>query len=709
MSDFGKDKDQELGMSMDDIDRLFDDAELDRMLNDNDVDSLIDSEDFKDLLNADDLDSILNAVHKRAGEEPETKEPPKPLRIPVEEQPQAQQEELQHSVKEPEAEPQLEQEPAEQEPVPAQPQVPPVSNNRPKYQERFRSFTVEIDRSEVEALAQKQAQQRAAIEKEQQEETPVAEQPVAEAAEASAEQPKKQETPKAEIDEVFGIAIPNAKAEHVKKQEIPAGEEEKMEPIETAGSPAETAEKPEEKTSGENLEDLDIDALIREIQSEVSDFDWGGLSFLHDEAQETAERAEEQPAPETSEEPKQEEMPKTARQPVSVVETPEQKKAPAPEKEEEKQEEPVPQNLTQEIPAVQKLVDVPDEAEKGNTFEIEIPKHSIEEIPKNPVTGTFEIQIPDETLAAPAVIEEPAAEEAKKAEPEPQREAEKESAKQEEATSLKIDPAELPSQRTGGKKHRFALLGVVMTLLAVVGVIAVGYFGWGAVSDIFSQKSVKEEFNKITYPLVVVDVPTFESVDKLDSKVVIAAGIWNFMMNEENKDKYQQDDFGTMTVPDTDIEVYIRKLFGTNVEIVHQQLADTDFTVMYDEDKHLYYIPEMPQVLPYAPSVQSVTHSGDDYVVEVGYILPGPFWDITENAQSGEINKTMIYHYQKTKDGDYWIQSVENGNLDLDNTSVPAEETSEESINSEAGTENSSQDTSSETTTSETSSEAKAE
>ncbi|MBS7176513.1 MAG: hypothetical protein KH056_10110, partial [Clostridiales bacterium] len=125
--------------------------------------------------------------------------------------------------------------------------------------------------------------------------------------------------------------------------------------------------------------------------------------------------------------------------------------------------------------------------------------------------------------------------------------------------------------------------------------------------------------------------------------------------------------------------------------------------------KHLYYIPEMPQVLPYAPSVQSVTHSGDDYVVEVGYILPGPFWDITENAQSGEINKTMIYHYQKTKDGDYWIQSVENGNLDLDNTSVPAEETSEESINSEAGTENSSQDTSSETTTSETSSEAKAE
>ena len=220
---------------------------------------------------------------------------------------------------------------------------------------------------------------------------------------------------------------------------------------------------------------------------------------------------------------------------------------------------------------------------------------------------------------------------------------------------------------------------------------------------------MKEEFNKITYPLVVVDVPTFESVDKLDSKVVIAAGIWNFMMNEENKDKYQQDDFGTMTVPDTDIEVYIRKLFGTNVEIVHQQLADTDFTVMYDEDKHLYYIPEMPQVLPYAPSVQSVTHSGDDYVVEVGYILPGPFWDITENAQSGEINKTMIYHYQKTKDGDYWIQSVENGNLDLDNTSVPAEETSEESINSEAGTENSSQDTSSETTTSETSSEAKAE
>ena len=323
----------------------------------------------------------------------------------------------------------------------------------------------------------------------------------------------------------------------------------------------------------------------------------------------------------------------------------------------------------------------------GATLEIDVPK--------GPAAGpeaSFELHIPKEAMAIP----EP--ESAEEMEEELAEIEKQEQAEEKKLPPLKIDPEELPSNKVkaDGKKHHYALLGVVMTLLALIGVAAVLYFGFGVARDVFTQSETKQEFNRRVYPLVVVDVPAFESVDRLDSRVVVEAGIWNFLLNEENKDKYEQDDFGTMTVPAVDIEVYIYQIFGNDVEIVHQQLSDPDFTVIYDEENQLYYIPEVPQVLPYAPSVQSVTHTGDDYTVEVGYVLPGPFWNIEENVESGDISKTMIYHYTRTSDGDYWIRSVENGDVNLNTVSSTSEsQTESDALSSEAAEESASESTSS--------------
>jgi hypothetical protein len=206
-------------------------------------------------------------------------------------------------------------------------------------------------------------------------------------------------------------------------------------------------------------------------------------------------------------------------------------------------------------------------------------------------------------------------------------------------------------------KKRYAVLGLILTLMAVVGLIALGIWGYHFAKGLLNQTDAKEEFNNIVYPLVVVDVPEFDSPDKLDGKVVVAAGIWNFLMNESNMDKYEKDEMGNLTVPAVDIEVYIRQLFGSKVQIEHQQVSDFEF--YYDPETEIYQIPASPQVLPYAPSVQSVVHTGSDYTVVVGYVLPGPFWNVGEYAVNGDINKTMIYHYQKDENGNYIIQSVE--------------------------------------------------
>ena len=74
-----------------------------------------------------------------------------------------------------------------------------------------------------------------------------------------------------------------------------------------------------------------------------------------------------------------------------------------------------------------------------------------------------------------------------------------------------------------------------------------------------------------------------------------------------------------------------------------------------------------------------------------------------------EINKTMIYHYTKTKDGDYWIQSVENGDLSLNGASYPADagESEAEGTTSDSLSSETEEDTAStDSATTESSSEA---
>ncbi len=206
------------------------------------------------------------------------------------------------------------------------------------------------------------------------------------------------------------------------------------------------------------------------------------------------------------------------------------------------------------------------------------------------------------------------------------------------------------------KEKRFEFLGIAMFIFAVIGVIATLYFGTVGVINLVNQKGLKEKIQEEVYPLVVTDVPAFDSIDKLDSKTVVQAGIWHFIMNSSDMDKYQKDAYGNLTVPQVDIEVHIKQLFGDNVEITHQMIPDTDFYIPYDEENQCYLIPEDPQILPYAPKVLSVSKLGEEYQARVGYILPGPFWDLDRYKQD-EPNKVMVYNLKKV-DGRYIVSSV---------------------------------------------------
>lgn len=205
---------------------------------------------------------------------------------------------------------------------------------------------------------------------------------------------------------------------------------------------------------------------------------------------------------------------------------------------------------------------------------------------------------------------------------------------------------------------KFELLGIAMFVFALIGVVATVYFAVIGIINLVSRKALKEDIQTAVYPLVVTDVPTFDDLKMLDSKTVVATGIWHFIMNEEDMDKYARDAYGTLTVPAVDIDVHIKQVFGEDVPITHQMIPDTEFYIPYDEETECYLIPENPQIMPYAPTVLDVSKQGGYYVAEIGYILPGPFWNVDENLEE-EPSKTMVYTLEKVGKDTYIVISVQ--------------------------------------------------
>ncbi len=260
---------------------------------------------------------------------------------------------------------------------------------------------------------------------------------------------------------------------------------------------------------------------------------------------------------------------------------------------------------------------------------------------------------------------------------------------------------EIPIHSPSTKKApSFVALGAIVLVFAIIGAISVIRVSINGIQSAIHQDALKEILTENVYPLVIVDTPEFKSPSYLDQKVIISSGIWKFIMEEENKDKYETDDFGVITVPQIEIEHYIHQLFGNDVKIQHQMIPDTEFYIPYDEENQVYYIPQTPQLLPYAPKILSIQNMKNSiFEVEVGYLLAGPFWNVQKYAND-EPSKVMKYTLQKNDHSHYQVLSVtqvltDNSSTIDDFSSLPSQDSSQpidESSQEESSQEESSQE-----------------
>lgn len=213
-------------------------------------------------------------------------------------------------------------------------------------------------------------------------------------------------------------------------------------------------------------------------------------------------------------------------------------------------------------------------------------------------------------------------------------------------------------ERPTKKQKRTMILGICLSFFVIVGVFSTI---WGAVSitnEIVNATSLKEELARVIFPLVIIDTPEFDTSTKLDNSAIISSAIWAFIIDENNdKSKYRTDDLGSIFVPDTDIETYIRQMYGADVKITHQSVDDAGIQMSYSPETKTYITEATPKSLPYTPRIDELKKTGDIYTLRVGYILPSVFWNLDQDISKSIPDKIMEYKLLKTGET-YRITSV---------------------------------------------------
>ena len=191
----------------------------------------------------------------------------------------------------------------------------------------------------------------------------------------------------------------------------------------------------------------------------------------------------------------------------------------------------------------------------------------------------------------------------------------------------------------------FFAVGIIIIVLAVVGLITTVRFGIGVVNDIANQTALKNEFAVFLYPMVITDGPAFEAPENAPTSVVINAAIWRIIMNGDT-DKYESDGVN-MTVSEIDVESSVSALFGYGVNIEHQTVGVGLNVFEYNAATKSYLVPIDPNYNTYWPRVSEISNVGELFTVTVEYMPPSMFTaEGTANEQDPD--KVMIYTVSRT-------------------------------------------------------------
>ena len=215
-------------------------------------------------------------------------------------------------------------------------------------------------------------------------------------------------------------------------------------------------------------------------------------------------------------------------------------------------------------------------------------------------------------------------------------------------------------------------LGLLITILVLVGFVTVLRAGVGLVANLFDDTAQKQEYEDKLEGLVLFDPMPFDGIENIDDLTLREAAVWGCIYNIQETqggfDNYNTDpDTEQLLLPSVDVDAYLAKLVGPSFKLTHRSFEMEDMTIEFDESSQCYKIPVTGTVGYYRAVVTRLFKRSGQLHVTVGYIPTSSTDDSIINQSSDTPTKYMDYLFER-QSGSWYLTGLTESETKPDST-----------------------------------------
>ena len=215
-------------------------------------------------------------------------------------------------------------------------------------------------------------------------------------------------------------------------------------------------------------------------------------------------------------------------------------------------------------------------------------------------------------------------------------------------------------------------LGLLITILVLVGFVTVLRAGVGLVANLFDDTAQKQEYEDKLEGLVLFDPMPFDGIENIDDltlrEAAVSGCIYNIQETQGGFDNYNTDpDTEQLLLPSVEVDAYLARLVGPSFKLTHRSFEMEDMTIEFDESSQCYKIPVTGTVGYYRAVVTKLFKRSGQLHVTVGYIPTSSTDDSIINQSSDTPTKYMDYLFER-QSGSWYLTGLTESETKPDST-----------------------------------------
>ena len=215
-------------------------------------------------------------------------------------------------------------------------------------------------------------------------------------------------------------------------------------------------------------------------------------------------------------------------------------------------------------------------------------------------------------------------------------------------------------------------LGLLITILVLVGFVTVLRAGVGLVANLFDDTAQKQEYEDKLEGLVLFDPMPFDGIENIDDLTLREAAVWGCIYHIQETqggfDNYNTDpDTEQLLLPSVEVDAYLARLVGPSFKLTHRSFEMEDMTIEFDESSQCYKIPVTGTVGYYRAVVTRLFKRSGQLHVTVGYIPTSSTDDSIINQSSDTPTKYMDYLFER-QSGSWYLTGLTESETKPDST-----------------------------------------